>query len=86
MEGCVSHGDGPFRGWLADWLIDDPVAMLTDQYDRAFYSTVQLNMSPHSTTYFGIEPSGIAELQSGCTILSHRKCGTVHVQTYDRIP
>lgn len=40
----VSHGDGPFGGWLADWLIDDPVAMLTDYYDRAFYSTVQCCM------------------------------------------
>lgn len=31
MEGrSVSHGDGPFSGLLADWLIDDPVAMLTD--------------------------------------------------------
>lgn len=31
MEGrSVSHGDGPLSGWPADWLIDDPVAMLTD--------------------------------------------------------
>lgn len=31
MQGrSVSHGDGPFSGRLADWLIDDPVAMLTD--------------------------------------------------------
>ena len=31
MEGrSVSHGDGPFSDWPADWLIDDPVAMLTD--------------------------------------------------------
>lgn len=27
---------------VAGWLIDDPVAMLTDQYEGAFYSTVQL--------------------------------------------
>ncbi len=52
MEGrSVSHGDGHFSGCLADWLIDDPIAMLTDYYDVAFYSTVQLNMRPHSTTY-----------------------------------
>lgn len=45
MEGrSVSHGDGPFGGCLADWLIDDPVAMLTDCYDGAFYSTAQLYM------------------------------------------
>lgn len=43
-ERSVSHGDGPFSGCLSDWLVDDPVAMLTDQYDRAFYSTAQLNM------------------------------------------
>lgn len=34
MERSVSHGDGPFSDWLADWLIDDPVAVLTEQCDR----------------------------------------------------
>lgn len=60
MERSVSHGDGPFSGWLADWLIDDPVAILTEQYDRGLYSTVQLNMSPHSTTYWNTEHFGVA--------------------------
>ena len=46
--------------WLADRLIDDPVAMLTDQYDGVFYSTVQLNKSPHCTTYFGFKQYGAA--------------------------
>lgn len=44
MWRSVFHGDGLFTGWQADWLIDDPVAILTDQHDGAFYSTVQLNM------------------------------------------
>lgn len=26
--GSVFHGDVPFTLWLADWLIDDPVALL----------------------------------------------------------
>lgn len=26
--GSVFHGDVPFTRWLADWLIDDPVAVL----------------------------------------------------------
>lgn len=44
MEGrSVSHGDRAFSGWLADWLIDDPVAMLTDYDEGACYTTVQLH-------------------------------------------
>lgn len=42
-ERSVSHGDRPFSSWLADWLIDDPVAMLTDYYEGACYTTVQIN-------------------------------------------
>lgn len=29
-EKSVSHGDKPSTAWLTDWLIDDPVAILTD--------------------------------------------------------
>lgn len=44
MEGrSVSHGDRAFSGLLADWLIDDPVAMLTDYDEGACYTTVQLH-------------------------------------------
>lgn len=39
MWRSVFHGDGLFTDWQADWLIDDPVAILTDQHDGAFYST-----------------------------------------------